>query len=135
MNKSTSPNKPATVEDNSTQSIVRGKLFTFRIKRLLSDGLFVEASDVEEAKKKVMNSLINEIRVTTENPRNTKLIMKRTQTRADRAEMRSRRDPSVRAARLALWTAMEEREYRDYIAGGENDKPKKTTVREEDKTK
>jgi hypothetical protein len=70
------------------------KTFYIRIKRLFNLRIFLEATNVEEAKTKLMDYVIAEIRVAIGDGRTTLI---------------RQRSPG-RAARMGLWTAHEEQE-------------------------
>jgi hypothetical protein len=103
--------KPKTAEPTQQHS---APLFIFGIKRLLYGGIAIHASDLEEAKKKLMDSLVTEIMVLTDNGHKT--IMRKRKTPQEQEEMEMRKHPEYMAARQALWAALEQLEYREYIS-------------------
>jgi hypothetical protein len=120
MTISKSQSKLPTTKPSSIESHVTSKTFLFRVKRLLVDGVYLEANDVEDAKRKMMDYLITEIAVATEN-HDVQVLMRKPLSRAERAELRSRGNPDVMAVRTALWTALEMCEYENYVASAKTE--------------
>jgi hypothetical protein len=120
MTISKSQSKLPTTKPSSIGSHVTSKTFLFRVKRLLADGVYLKANDVEDAKRKMMDYLITEIAVATEN-HDVQVLMRKPLSRAERAKLRSRGNPDVMAVRTALWTALEMCEYKNYVASAKTE--------------